>query len=210
MKVVLLNGSPNANGCTYTGLSIIQKQLAVHGVDSEIFQAGKKPIVGCTACRTCKKPGSEGRCVFGDGDGVNAVAQALREADGLIVGSAVHYAAATGAVTSFMDRLFYSTELAAKRLKFGASIVSCRRGGASAAFDQLNKYFTISQMPVVSSCYWNSIHGFKPEDVLKDEEGVRVMKTLADNMAYLIKCKYAASHVPLPEELPPAVTSFIR
>lgn len=208
MNVVLVNGSPNAKGCTFTGLSIIKEQLASQGVGSEIFQVGKKPIVGCTACGTCKQPGKTGRCVFGD-DLVNVVAQALREADGIILGSAVHYASATGAATSFYDRLFYCTEPAAKRLKFGACVVSCRRGGSSSTFDQLNKYFTISQMPVVSSCYWNGIHGFTPEDVYADEEGVRIMKTLANNMAYLIKCKHQSA-VPLPEELPPAVTNFIR
>ena len=208
MKVVLVNGSPNSNGCTYTGLSIIKEQLAKNDVDSEIFQVGKKPIVGCTACRTCKKSGKAGRCVF-DNDLVNTVGQAFREADGIILGSAVHFASATGAATSFFDRLFYSLEPQAKRLKFGACIVSCRRGGASATFDQLNKYFTISQMPVVSSCYWNGIHGFTPEDVYADEEGVRIMKTLADNMAYLIKCK-AESNVELPKELPGVMTNFIR
>lgn len=140
---------------------------------------------------------------------VNTVGQAFREADGIILGSAVHYAAATGAATSFFDRLFYNLEPEAKRLKFGACIVSCRRGGASSTFDQLNKYFTISQMPVVSSCYWNNIHGYTPEDVYADEEGVRILKTLANNMAYLIKCKYQST-VALPEELPPAMTNFIR
>lgn len=208
MKVVLVNGSPNAHGCTYTGLSIIKEQLAENGVDSEIFQVGKKPIVGCTACRVCKQPDKQGRCVFGD-DGVNTVAQALREADGIILGSAVHFASATGAATSFFDRLFYCTEPEAKWLKFGAVIVSCRRGGASATFDQLNKYFTISQMPIVSSCYWNNIHGYKPEDVYADEEGVRIMKTLANNMAYLIQCKNQ-SQVEQPAELPMVMTSFIR
>ncbi len=208
MKVVLVNGSPNANGCTYTGLSIIKEQLATHGVDSEIFQVGKKPIVGCTACRVCKQPGKAGRCAF-DNDMVNTVAEALREADGIILGSAVHFASATGAATSFFDRLFYCTEPSAKRLKFGACIVSCRRGGSSATFDQLNKYFTISQMPVVSSCYWNGIHGFAPQDVYADEEGVRVMKILANNMAYLIKCKQQ-SQVELPEEPVHVMTNFIR
>jgi multimeric flavodoxin WrbA len=208
MKVVLVNGSPNANGCTFTGLSIIKEQLAGNGIDSEIFQVGKKPIVGCTACRTCKQPGKAGRCVF-DNDPVNKVGQALREADGIILGSAVHFASATGAATSFFDRLFYSLEKEAKRLKFGACIVSCRRGGASATFDQLNKYFTISQMPIVSSCYWNSIHGYKPEDVYADEEGVRVLKILANNMAYLIKCK-VGSNVEPPEEPPMVMTNFIR
>jgi len=208
LKVVLVNGSPNEKGCTYTGLSIIKEQLAKNGVDSEIFHVGKKPISGCTACQTCRKPGKTGRCVI-DNDIVNTVGQALREADGIIVGSPVHYASASGAITSFMDRLFFSLEKEAKRLKFGACIVSCRRGGASAAFDQLNKYFTISEMPIVSSCYWNSIHGTTPEEVYADEEGIRVLKTLANNMAYLIKCKYQ-SKVELPEELPPAMTNFIR
>ncbi len=208
MKVVLVNGSPNAKGCTYTGLSIIKEQLALNSVDSEIFQVGKKPIVGCTACRVCKQPGKGGACVFGD-DGVNAVAQALKEADGLILGSPVHYASASGAATSFYDRLFYCTEKETKRLKFGACIVSCRRGGSSSTFDQLNKYFTISQMPVVSSCYWNGIHGYTPEDVYADEEGVRIMKTLANNMAYLIKCKHQSA-VELPEELPLVMTNFVR
>jgi multimeric flavodoxin WrbA len=208
MKVVLLNGSPSGNGCTYTGLSIIKEQLAENGVDSEIFQVGKKPISGCIACRVCKQPGKTGKCVIDD-DMVNTVAQALREADGIILGSAVHFASATGAATSFFDRLFYCTEPEAKRLKFGAATVSCRRGGNSSTFDQLNKYFTISQMPVVSSCYWNGIHGYSPEDVYADEEGVRVMKTLANNMAYMIKCK-KQSNVALPEELPHVMTNFIR
>ena len=208
MKVVLVNGSPNAKGCTFTGLSIIKEQLAKNGVNSEIFQVGNKPVIGCTACRVCKKPDKAGRCVF-DNDMVNTVAQALREADGIILGSAVHFASATGAAVSFFDRLFYCTEKDAKRLKFGACIVSCRRGGNSATFDQLNKYFTISQMPVVSSFYWNGIHGYSPEDVYADEEGVRVLKTLADNMAYLIKCKHQ-SNVELPEEHPVVMTNFIR
>jgi len=207
MKVVLINGSPNEKGCTYTGLTIVKEQLEKNGVAGEIFQVGKKPIVGCTDCKACKKPGGAGRCAFGD-DGVNAAAQALKEADGIILGSAVHFASATGAAISFYDRLFRCTEIEAKRLKFGACVVSCRRGGNSATFDQLNKYFTISQMPVVSSCYWNGIHGYTPEDVYADEEGVRIMRTLADNMAYLIKCK-RQSNVPLPEVLPRAVTNFI-
>jgi len=208
MKVVLVNGSPNANGCTFTGLSIVREQLALHCVDAEIYQVGKKPVSGCTACRACKQPGKTGRCVI-DNDMVNTVGQALREADGIILGSPVHFASASGAATSFFDRLFYSTEPTAKRLKFGACIVSCRRGGNSATFDQLNKYFSISQMPIISSCYWNGIHGYKPEDVYADEEGVRILKTLANNMAYLIKCKYE-SQVKMPEELPPVMTNFIR
>lgn len=208
MKVILVNGSPNANGCTFTGLSIIKKQFAEQGVDSEIFQVGNKPIVGCTACRNCKKPGKAGKCVF-DNDMVNTVGQALREADGIIIGSPVHFASACGAATSFFDRLFYNLEPEAKKLKFGACIVSCRRGGSSATFDQLNKYFTISQMPIVSSCYWNGIHGYTPADVYADVEGVRTLRVLANNMAYLIKCKHQ-SNIELPEEPPMAMMNFIR
>ncbi|MDL2318528.1 flavodoxin family protein [Eubacteriales bacterium OttesenSCG-928-A19] len=212
MKVVLVNGSPNANGCTFTGLSIIRERLRFYckeGLvpnirrDKSNYRDFDERNIKWIKSLTCLR-----RCVF-DGDAVNTVAQALREADGIILGSAVHFASATGAATSFFDRLFYCTEPQAKRLKFGAAIVSCRRGGASATFDQLNKYFTISQMPVVSSCYWNNIHGYTPEDVYKDEEGVRILKTLADNMAYLIKCKHQ-SDVAMPEALPVVMTSFIR
>ena len=208
MKVVMINGSPNPKGCTFTGLSIIKEQLAKNNVDSEIFQVGRKPVIGCIACGTCKKPEKKGECIFND-DMVNTVGEALLEADGLILGSAVHFSGPAGAAVSFFDRLFYSIDRPKLRMKFGAAIVSCRRGGSSSAFDQLNKYFTISQMPVVSSCYWNGIHGYTPEDVYADEEGVRIMKTLADNMAYLIKCKHQ-SNVALPEPHPPAVTNFIR
>ena len=205
MNVVLVNGSPRQNGCTFTGLNIIKEQLAENGVDAEIYQVGNKPVAGCIACMSCRKTG---KCVF-DNDGVNTVAAALKEADGIILGSAVHFASATGAATSFFDRLFYSIGFDAVKLKFGASIVSCRRGGASAAFDQLNKYFTIAQMPIVSSCYLNQIHGYTPEDVYKDEEGVRTLQVLANNMAYLIKCKHAAN-IAEPEEPPRVMTNFIR
>lgn len=205
MKVVLVNGSPRKEGCTYTGLCIIKEQLAKNGVDAEIYQVGNKPVAGCIACLSCRKTG---KCVFND-DAVNLVAGELRKADGIILGSAVHFASATGAATSFFDRLFYSIGFGSVKLKFGASIVSCRRGGASATFDQLNKYFTIAQMPVVSSCYWNQIHGYTPEDVYKDEEGVRTLQILANNMAYLIKCKHAAN-ISEPEEPPRVMTNFIR
>jgi multimeric flavodoxin WrbA len=205
MKVLLINGSPRANGCTYTGLCIIKEQFAKNGVDSEIYQVGNKPIIGCTGCLSCR---STGKCVFND-DLVNTVAGEFRKVDGIILGSAVHFASATGTATSFFDRLFYSVGFDAIKLKFGASIVSCRRGGASATFDQLNKYFTIAQMPIVSSCYWNQIHGYTPEDVHKDEEGVRTLRVLANNMAYLIKCK-VQSNVPIPEEPPRVMTNFIR
>jgi len=208
MKVIMVNGSPNANGCTFTGLSIIKEQLAKNSVDSEIYQVGRKPVIGCTGCRGCKQPNSGGKCIYND-DMVNTVAAELLNADGLILGSPVHFASASGAMTSFCDRLFLSIDRNLLRMKFGASIVSCRRGGNSATFDQLNKYFTISQMPVVSSCYWNGIHGYKPEDVYADKEGVRIMKTLADNMAYLIKCKHQ-SNVEMPEPHPMVSTGFVR
>ena len=204
----MINGSPNEKGCTYTGLSVIRQQLLAHGVESEILHVGREPVMGCTACYACKKDASRGKCAFGD-DGVNAAADELEKADGLILGSAVHYAAASGAATSFFDRLFFSQDPKKRRLKFGAAIVSCRRGGSSAAFDQLNKYFTISQMPIVSSCYWNGIHGNTPDEVMQDEEGLRVMRTLANNFAYLIRMKHAA-RLALPEEEPRAFTNFIR
>ncbi|GHU18911.1 FMN reductase [Spirochaetia bacterium] len=205
MKVLLVNGSPRQKGCTFTGLSIIKDQLAQNNVDSEIYQVGNKPVAGCTACLGCRKTG---KCVFND-DLVNTVAEAMKEADGIILGSAVHFGSATGAATSFFDSLFYSVDKTALKLKFGACIVSCRRGGATATFDQLNKYFTICQMPVVSSSYWNQIHGYTPEDVYKDEEGVRTLKVLANNMAYLIKCKHE-SNIPLPDEPERVMTNFIR
>ena len=204
MNVILINGSPRSKGCTFTGLSIIKDQLAENGVDGAIYQVGAKPVVGCIACMSCKKTG---KCAF-DNDNVNTVAEAMKTADGIILGSAVHFASATGAATSFFDRLFYSIDWKHLKLKFGASIVSCRRGGASAAFDQLNKYFTICQMPIVSSCYWNQIHGYTPEDVYADEEGVRTLKILANNMAYLIKCKNAAK-IAMPDEPERVMTNFI-
>jgi multimeric flavodoxin WrbA len=205
MNVVLVNGSPRANGCTYTGLSIIKEQLVENGVDSEIFQVGNKPIAGCTACMSCRQTG---KCVCND-DLVNTVAEEFRKADGIILGSAVHFASAAGAATSFFDRLFYSVGAEYARLKFGACIVSCRRSGASATLDQLNKYFTITQMPIVSACPPIGIKGYTPEDVYKDEEGVRALQILANNMAYLIKCK-VQSNVPIPEEPPRTTTNLIR
>ena len=208
MKVIVLNGSPKAKGSTFTALSIIKKQLGIHGIEVEIFNVGTKPLRGCIACMKCRNNGQITRCVFDD-DIVNKLATAISNADGFIVGSPVHYASASGAVTSVLDRLFFSTPAETMRMKFAASIVACRRGGATAAFDQLNKYFTISQMPIVSSCYWNGIHGNNPEEVVQDIEGIRIMKTLADNMAYLIKCKHIAN-LELPEVQPSASTNFIR
>ncbi|MEG1880046.1 MAG: flavodoxin family protein [Oscillospiraceae bacterium] len=184
MKVLLINGSPNEKGCTYTALTCVANELQNCGLETEIFHVGTEPIRGCMGCGACAKSGL-GKCVY-DNDTVNIAIEKMKTADGLIVGSPVHYAAASGAITSFLDRMFYS---GGKTLAFkpGASIASCRRGGASATFDQLNKYFTIANMPLISSNYWNMVHGSVPSDVLKDEEGVQTMRVLGRNMAWIIK-----------------------
>lgn len=205
MKVLLVNGSPNANGCTYTALNIIRKRLEEQGIETRLYQIGTKPVQGCVACGACAKAG---KCVQAD-DLVNEVSAEMETADGLIVGSPVHYGSATGALTAFMDRLCFSTPASRLRMKFGAAVVSCRRGGATATFDQLTKYFAMNQMPMVPSCYWNMVHGFTPEDVYADKEGVRTMQILADNMAYLVKCKTVAN-LPLPEEPAFVMTHFVR
>ena len=180
-KILLINGSPNEKGCTYTALCEIADTLAKNDVESEILYLGKKPVAGCIACGKCFQTG---RCVFDDK--VNEVLEKLDEYDGIVVGSPVYYAGPTGQLCAFLDRLFFCSE---RRMagKLGAAVVSCRRGGASAAFDRLNKYFTICNMTVVGSQYWNQVHGFTPEDVRKDEEGLQTMRTLAQNMAWLLK-----------------------
>ncbi len=207
MKVLLINGSPHAHGCTYTALSEVAKQLATHGIDSEIVQVGIQPIRGCIGCGGCR---TTGKCVFSDGN-VNEIAAKAKAADALVLGSPVHYAAASGLLVSLCDRLFYSAG-ASLRLKPGVCVVSCRRGGASATFDQLNKYFTISQMPVVSSRYWNSVHGTDASEVLQDLEGMSVMRTLADNMAWLLHCIETGKQqgVAIPQQEPRVATNFIR
>lgn len=181
MKVLMINGSPNEHGCTYTALSEVAGALHQHQIETEILYLGKQPVAGCTACRHCY---TTGRCVFNDQ--VNEVLAQLDDYDALVVGSPVYYAGASGQVTAFLDRLFYASR-GRMAGKLGACVVSCRRGGATATFDQLNKYFTISNMPVVSSQYWNQVHGFTPDDVRKDEEGLQIMRTLAQNMAWLLK-----------------------
>jgi multimeric flavodoxin WrbA len=207
MKVLLINGSPHKNGCTFTALEEIQKELFKQEVDSEIFHIGTKPIRGCIACRKCFQSGV---CIFKD-DSVNQAIELLKESDGVIVGSPVHYASAAGAVTAFLDRLFYGKS-EAYAYKPAAAIVSCRRGGASATFDQLNKYFAISSMPIVTSQYWNSVHGNTPEEVKQDLEGLQTMRLLADNMAWMLKCIKAgeASGLSYPEREPKLSTNFIR
>ncbi len=206
MKVILVNGSPHEKGCTYTALCEVETALKNNGIETEIFWVGNKPISGCIGCGACRKLG---RCFAIDS--VNDFIEKAKSADGFIFGSPVHYAAASGAITSFMDRAFYSGGKFLKG-KPAANIVSCRRGGASATFDQLNKYFTINNMPIVSSQYWNQVHGNTPEQVKQDEEGLQTMRTLGNNMAWLLKCIEAgkASGVNFPECEEPIRTNFIR
>ena len=206
MKVLLLNGSPHEKGCTYTALTVIAERLKTYDIDSEIMHIGMQPISGCIACKKCVELG---KCVFDDK--VSEFTNKMKTVDGLIIGSPVYYAAASGQVTAFLDRAFYS---AGKTMdgKPGAAIVSCRRGGASAAFDQLNKYFSISNMPIVTSNYWNQVHGNTPEEVLQDEEGIQTMQVLADNMAWLISCIEIAKEkgINVPVRPMKKRTNFIR
>jgi len=180
-KVILLNGSPHAHGCTATALLEMIKVFEAEGIETELIQVGTKNIRGCIACGTC---GKNGKCVFDDL--VNEVAPKFEAADGLVIGSPVYYGSPNGNLLSFLDRLFYSTSFS-KHMKVGASVVSCRRGGNSASFDVLNKYFTISSMPVASSTYWNQVHGFTAEDVKKDLEGLQTMRNLARSMSFMIR-----------------------
>jgi multimeric flavodoxin WrbA len=206
MKVLLINGSPREGGCTFTALSEAAGVLVNKGIETELFQIGKRAVYGCVGCRSCAKLG---KCVFGD-DPCNALVERARTADGFIIGSPVYYAGANGALCALLDRAFYSGG-AAFAGKPGAAVVSCRRGGAGSAFDRLNKYFTINQMPVVSSQYWNAVHGNTPEEVRQDEEGLQIMRTLGANMAWLLQSLAAArDKVPLPEKEKRIGTNFIR
>ena len=180
-KVLIVNGSPHPHGCTATALDEMIKVFHEEGIETELVHVGNKDVRGCISCGSCYKTG---KCVFDDL--VNEVAPKFEEADGLVVGSPVYYASPNGTLIAFLDRLFYSTHFS-KHMKVGASVVSCRRGGNTASFDVLNKYFTISGMPVASSTYWNQVHGFSAEDVKKDLEGLQTMRNLARNMSYLIK-----------------------
>ena len=206
MKELKLNGSPHKNGCTDRALREIAAELAKAGVDSEIFWLGAKPAGGCMGCGAC---GKTGKCAF-DG-GVNEFVEKAREADGFIFGSPVHYAAASGSITGFLDRAFYSGSPAFQG-KPGAAVVSARRAGTTAAFDQLNKYFTINEMPVVSANYWNMVHGSTAADVEQDLEGLQTMRVLARNMAWLMKCVAAgkAAGVERPAQEQKQRTNFIR
>lgn len=206
MKVLLVNGSPHPNGCTFTALSEVAGALEKQGIETEIFQVGTKPISGCLGCGACAKTG---RCVIDDV--VNTFLEKAREADGFVFGSPVHYAGASGAITSFMDRAFYGKG-AIYAEKPAAAVMSCRRGGATATLDQLNKYFMISNMPIVSSQYWNMVHGNTPEQVRQDAEGMQTMRTLGTNMAWLLKCIEAGkiSGVEAPQRETKVATNFIR
>ena len=181
MKVLLINGSPRANGCTAAALKEMISVFEAEGVETELIHVGNKDIRGCIACGSCMK---NGKCVFDDL--VNEVAPKFEKADGLIIASPVYYASPNGTVLSFADRLFYSTRFS-KHMKVGAAVVSARRGGNTASFDVLNKYFSISGMPIATATYWNQVHGFAAEDVQKDAEGLQTMRNLARNMTFLMK-----------------------
>lgn len=205
MKVLLVNGSPRLNGNTALALAEMEKVFKEEGIEVITANIGNKDIRGCIACGTC---GKQGKCVFDDA--VNEYAKVFEECDGIVVGSPVYYASANATLIAFLDRLFYSTGFD-KTMKVGASVVVARRGGLSATFDGLNKYFTISGMPVASSQYWNSVHGGAPGEALKDEEGMQTMRTLARNMSFLMKSiALGKEKYGLPEKEVHAWTNFIR
>ncbi len=206
MRVLMINGSPHEKGCTYTALSEVAGELEQAGIEIEMLHIGSDPIQGCTGCRGCLKTGY---CVFTD-DLVNTCVDLAAEADGLVVGAPVYFAGPDGSICAFLDRMFFA-KAGRYAYKPAAAVVNCRRGGASAAFDRLNKYFTISSMPVVPSQYWNATHGLAPDEVRQDLEGMQVMRTLGRNMAWLLRClEVAKDVVPRPEVETRAVTNFIR
>lgn len=180
-SILIINGSPHLNGCTATALEEMTQVFHQEGMETYLLPVGNQSVRGCISCGSC---GKRGKCVFDDA--VNEAAPLLEQADGLVIGSPVYYGSPNGNLISFLDRLFYSTSFS-KHMKVGAAVVSCRRGGNTASFDVLNKYFTISGMPVASSTYWNQVHGFTAEDVKKDLEGLQTMRNLARNMVFLIK-----------------------
>ncbi len=206
-KVLLVNGSSNENGCTFTALSEVAMQLQKEGIETEIFQLGKAAIRDCIGCRAC---GKLQKCVFDD-DMVNAFAEKAKEADGFVFGTPVYYAHPSGRILSFLDRVFYSSG-SHFAFKPAAAIASARRAGTTASFDVLNKYFTISKMPVVSANYWNMVHGNTAEEVKQDLEGLHTMRVLGQNMAWMIKCIEAgkAAGIDYPDTEPKVRTNFIR
>lgn len=205
MKVLMLNGSPRANGNTAAALAEMEAIFAQEGIAVETVQVGHKDVRGCISCGSCFR---EGKCVFDDV--VNELAIKFQEADGLVIASPVYYASANATLIAVLDRLFYSTHFD-KTMKVGAGVAVARRGGCSATFDQLNKYFTISGMPIASSQYWNSVHGGRPGQALEDAEGMQTMRTLARNMAFLMKSIALGKEAyGLPERERPKYTNFIR
>lgn len=206
MKVLLINGSPNEAGCTFTALNEVAETLHKNDIETELIQIGKKPVAGCIACGKCR---TAGVCIFEDQ--VNEIIARADEFDGIVVGSPVYYSGPSGQICAFLDRLFYSSggRLAGK---VGAAVVSCRRGGATAAFDRLNKYFSISNMPIATSQYWNQIHGNTAEEAKQDLEGLQTMRTLAQNIAWMIKLRKAgeAAGILMPEYEKKVGTNFIR
>ena len=206
MNVLLINGSPNANGCTFTALSEVAKTLNENGVDTELIHVGNKDIRGCIGCYKCTE---SGKCVFNDL--VNETAQKFSECDGIVIGSPVYYASANGGVVSFLDRLFLSTSSHDKTMKVGAAVVTARRGGSTSAFDVLNKYFSVSGMPIATSRYWNMVYGPTSEQAIQDEEGLQTMRVLGRNMAFLIKSiSLGKQKYGLPENEAAIRTNFIR
>ena len=207
MKVLLINGSPHQHGCTYTALKEIEKSLMEEDIEVCWFQLGSKAIHGCIGCDHCA---THGACVFKD-DSLNEALKLIQTCDGIIVGSPVYYASATGTLTAFLDRLFYA---GSKDLRFkpASAIVSARRAGTTASLDQLQKYFSINQMPIVSSRYWNMVHGNTPEEVLQDLEGLQTMRALGKNMAWLLKCIQSGkeNHIDYPVLESKTFTNFIR
>lgn len=208
MKVILVNGSPHKNGCTYTALKEIADTLNTLGIETEIFHIGSAPIAGCIDCKKCM---TTGHCTYNDIVNIFLSKVETEKYDGFVFGSPVYFASASGQLMSFMDRAFYGRRKLFEN-KLGCSVVSCRRGGASSTFDEINKYFTISCMPVVSSQYWNQVHGNTPDEVRQDLEGMQTMRTLARNMAWLLQCIEAGRNagISLPSNEPIIRTNFIR
>ena len=205
MKVLMINCSPRPDGNTTLALKEMEQVFAKNGIETETIQIGMKDIRGCIACGSCYE---KGKCIFNDA--VNETAPKFAEADGLVIASPVYYASANGTLVSFLDRLFYSSHFD-KTMKVGAAVAVARRGGCSATFDELNKYFTISGMPIASSCYWNSVHGRLPGEAAEDGEGLYTMRTLAENMTFLMKSiALGKEKYGLPEKGPRVATNFIR
>ena len=210
MKVLLVNGSPHKEGCTYTALAEVGNALNQSGIDTDVFWIGNKPLSGCIACKSCIQ---KNRCVFDDA--VNDFLELAGDYDGFIFGTPVHWAGASGAITSFLDRVFYADLNGGGNrflLKPAAVVMSARRAGTTATWDQVNKYFGLMQMPIITSRYWNMVHGAKPEDVKQDAEGLQTLRVLGRNMAWFLKCKEAGEKagIQLPEQEPMTFTNFIR